>query len=49
VLAWTGDPGHPASTAERLGEAMPAAEVHVAEDLTAIRTWPDRVRDFLVA
>jgi 3-oxoadipate enol-lactonase len=49
VLAWAGDPGHPASTAERLGEALPAAEVHVAEDLTAIRTWPDRVRDFLVA
>ncbi|MEO5901457.1 MAG: alpha/beta hydrolase [Ilumatobacteraceae bacterium] len=49
VLAWAGDPVHPVSTAARLGEILPTAEVHVADDLAAIAGWPELVHEFLVA
>jgi 3-oxoadipate enol-lactonase len=49
VLAWAGDPVHPVSTTERLGEILPHADVHIADDLTAIATWPRLVHDFLLA
>ena len=49
VLAWSGDGGHPTSTAERLAEVLPAAELHVADDLATIARWPDLVRDFVTA
>jgi pimeloyl-ACP methyl ester carboxylesterase len=48
ILAWSGDPGHPVSTAIRLAEVLPDAELHVADDLTAIRAWPARVDTFLL-
>ena len=49
VLAWSGDGGHPTSTAERLAEVLPAAELHVADDLATIARWPDLVSDFVTA
>ncbi|MET0579012.1 MAG: alpha/beta hydrolase, partial [Ilumatobacteraceae bacterium] len=49
VLAWSGDGGHPTSTAERLAEVIPGAELHVAEDLESITRWPALVRDFVTA
>lgn len=47
ILAWTGDGGHPVSTAEELAGLMALSELHVAGDLAAVRRWPELVRDFL--
>ncbi|MGH9274494.1 MAG: alpha/beta fold hydrolase [Acidimicrobiales bacterium] len=47
ILAWDTDPGHPISTAERLVELLPAAELHVATTLDEIRAWPQMAADFL--
>jgi len=47
ILAWTGDPAHPVSTAETLAELMVLSELHVASDLAGVRRWPDLVRGFL--
>jgi 3-oxoadipate enol-lactonase len=47
ILAWTGDPAHPVSTAETLAELMVMSELHVADNLAAVRKWPELVRDFL--
>ena len=49
ILAWTGDPTHPDSSARRLAELLPRAEAHVAEDLGAVLTWPERVREFVTS
>ncbi|MDR2997374.1 MAG: alpha/beta hydrolase [Microbacterium sp.] len=46
ILPWATDPGHPLSTAERLTELMPHAELEVAEDIPTIKGWPDRVAAF---
>lgn len=40
LLAWRGDPVHPLSTAERLSELLPQAELHVARSLDELRGWP---------
>ena len=47
VLAWTGDPGHPASTAERLGELLPNSEVVISSTREDLDTWTTRCSDFL--
>ena len=47
VLAWSGDPGHPVSTAERLGELMGDCVVHIASDAAQLATWTSRCADFL--
>lgn len=47
VLAWRGDPGHPLSTAERLAETLPRAELRVADDLDAVRAWSPAVCELL--
>jgi len=47
VLAWDTDPGHPVSTAERLVELLPDAELHVATNVDEIRAWPQMTADFL--
>lgn len=47
VLAWSGDPAHPVSTAERLGELMPDARVSIASSMGELVTWTDRVTEFL--
>lgn len=40
VLAWTQDPSHPLSTAERLIEVLPRAALTVAETPEDVRGWP---------
>ena len=47
VLAWAGDPGHPESTAERLAELLPHAELHVAQRIRDVLGWPAQVARFL--
>ena len=47
VLAWSGDPAHPISTAEQLADVLPDARLHVADDLTGIVRWRALVGDFL--
>ncbi len=47
VLAWSGDPGHPVSTAERLGEALPNVRVSIAASRGDFDTWSDQLHDFL--
>ena len=49
VLAWATDAGHPVSTAERLVELLPDAELYVAETIPEILTWPERVAAFIDA
>jgi 3-oxoadipate enol-lactonase len=47
VLAWSGDAGHPVSTAERLGELLGDCTVHIADSPDAVASWPDRLAAFL--
>ncbi|MCX4745652.1 alpha/beta hydrolase [Kitasatospora sp. NBC_01287] len=47
ILALADDPAHPRSTAEQLADLLPDAELHVADDSAAVRTWGDRVARFL--
>jgi pimeloyl-ACP methyl ester carboxylesterase len=47
ILAWTGDPGHPASTAARLQELMPHAELALASTMHGLAAWTGRVVTFL--
>lgn len=49
VLAWTGDPGHPVTTAERLVELISAAELHVASTPADLAEWTELVVGFLRA
>jgi pimeloyl-ACP methyl ester carboxylesterase len=49
VLAGTGDPGHPASTAQRLHELLPHSQLALASTPADLATWTDRVRFFLEA
>jgi pimeloyl-ACP methyl ester carboxylesterase len=47
ILAWSGDPGHPVSTADRLAELMPHSEVSIAATMTDMSTWTEQVATFL--
>ncbi len=47
VLAWSGDPGHPVSTAEALGELITGSEVHVARTADDLGRWTTLTRAFL--
>lgn len=47
VLGWTGDPGHPVSTAERLAEIIPGAELHLAATRDELERWTDLTLDLL--
>jgi pimeloyl-ACP methyl ester carboxylesterase len=47
ILAWRNDPVHPVSTARRLAELLPKADLSVAATLGEIRAWPPRVARFL--
>jgi pimeloyl-ACP methyl ester carboxylesterase len=46
LLAWEGDDGHPLSTAERLAELLPNANLAVARRLADLGAWPRLVADF---
>ncbi len=45
VLAWTDDPSHPMSTAERLTDLLPRAELTVAASPEEVRRWPSLLHD----
>src|ERR1700735_1056332 len=47
ILAWTGDPGHPVSTAEKLASTLPNAELHVSDSHADLLTWGGRAAAFL--
>jgi pimeloyl-ACP methyl ester carboxylesterase len=47
ILAWTGDPGHPATTAARLQELIEGSELALATTDEGLTTWTDRMRRFL--
>ncbi|MEO1055470.1 MAG: alpha/beta fold hydrolase [Actinomycetota bacterium] len=47
ILAWTGDTGHPVSTAERLAELLPDSELRVASTADELATWSPTVAEFL--
>ena len=47
VLAWKYDPVHPVSTAERLVDLLPAADLHVTRRPLDVTGWVERLRDFL--
>ena len=47
ILAWRKDPVHPISTATRLRELLPNADLSVAGSLEEIRGWPECVARFV--
>ena len=47
ILAWTGDPGHPVSTAEQLHELLPNSELSLASAWDEFRSWTDRANAFI--
>lgn len=47
ILAWDTDPGHPLTTAARLVELLPNAELHVARRLDDVAAWTGLVDAFL--
>ncbi len=49
ILAWSGDPGHPVSSAERLGELIADSTVSIASTLEELGTWTSRIVDFVGA
>ena len=49
ILAWTGDPGHPASTAARLQELMPHADLALASTMQGLAGWTGRLAAFLTS
>jgi pimeloyl-ACP methyl ester carboxylesterase len=49
VLAWSGDPGHPLSTARRLADVIPDAELQIADTPAQLRRWPESASRFLTA
>jgi len=47
VLAWSGDTGHPVSTAERLRETLPNVQVTIASTMAEFESWSDQLHAFL--
>lgn len=47
VLAWTGDAGHPVSTATELTDLLPQARLELASTWDQLQTWTTRAADFL--
>lgn len=47
VLAWSGDPGHPVSTAERLRETLPHVKVSIASTYQDFAGWSEQLHSFL--
>lgn len=47
ILCWTGDAGHPFSTAERLAEMIPGSHLAVASTPDQLARWTDRITGFL--
>jgi pimeloyl-ACP methyl ester carboxylesterase len=49
ILCWTGDPGHPFATAERLAEMIQGSQLAVASTSDQLARWTDRITTFLDA
>lgn len=49
ILAWTGDPGHPVTTAERLATLLPDSSVQVASTSAEVTGWSDRISTFVAS
>ena len=47
VLAWAGDPVHPAATAEEVAALIPTSELHVADRVDDVTGWSDLIVEFL--
>ena len=47
ILAWSGDPGHPLSTAERLARLLPEAELRIADSPDGVAQWVGLAEEFL--
>jgi len=47
ILAWTGDPGHPANSAARLQELIAGSELALAATPDGLAGWTSRVVEFL--
>lgn len=47
ILAWTGDPGHPVSTADELDDLLPHATCHVAGTADEVGRWGGLIADFV--
>jgi pimeloyl-ACP methyl ester carboxylesterase len=47
ILAWSGDPGHPESTATELADLLPRADLFVAHTGDELATFSDRALAFL--
>ncbi len=47
ILAWSGDPGHPVSTAELLGELIADTRCQVATTAAEVATWTSDVAGFV--
>lgn len=49
ILAWTGDPGHPVSTADELHRLIVDSRLHLASTADELATWSDRIAEFVGA
>lgn len=47
ILAWDTDENHPLSTAQRLAELLPRAELNIARTMRQIYDWPHLVARFI--
>jgi pimeloyl-ACP methyl ester carboxylesterase len=47
ILAWSGDPGHPVSTAERLADLIAGSRLVVARTRADLERWTDEVIDLI--
>lgn len=49
ILAWSGDPGHPVSSAEQLHGLIGGSTMHIASTPDELETWTDRIVRFVAA
>lgn len=47
ILAWDTDPLHPVSTAQRLQDLLPNADLHISKTADDVKTWTTRITEFL--
>ncbi|MEU4392641.1 alpha/beta hydrolase [Kribbella sp. NPDC023855] len=47
ILAWDTDPLHPVSTAQKLQDLLPNADLHISRTAADVKTWTNRITDFL--
>jgi pimeloyl-ACP methyl ester carboxylesterase len=48
ILAWSGDSGHPLSTARHLADVIPGARLQIADTPMQLRTWAELAAEFLL-